>query len=73
MKMCRLIGRATVAYDLFKQWTSVKRPVLEGMLGSQFILYNTGLQTVPFLHRGRATSSDLQGLIGPWSAWDGNL
>src|SRR6266576_2906397 len=26
-------------YDLFKQWTSVKRPVLETMLGSQFILY----------------------------------
>ena len=26
-------------YDLFKQWTSVKRPVLESMLEDRFILY----------------------------------
>ena len=99
-------------YDLFKQWTSVKRPVLESMLGSRFILYGewlyakhsvhyrklphyffefdiydkdttqfldldtrlrmllgTGLQTVPVLHRGRATLNELQALIGP-SAFD---
>jgi hypothetical protein len=30
-------------YDLFKQWTSVKRPTLETMLGSQFILYGEWL------------------------------
>jgi hypothetical protein len=95
-------------YDLFKQWTSVKRPTLEAMLGSQFILYGewlyakhsvhyrklphyffefdiydkdaeqflsletrqqmldgTGLQTVPVLHRGRATAEEFQALIGP--------
>jgi hypothetical protein len=26
-------------WDLFKQWVQVKRPVLENMLGSQYILY----------------------------------
>ncbi len=26
-------------YDLFKQWTTVKRPVLEKMLQSRFILF----------------------------------
>jgi len=99
-------------YDLFKQWTSVKRPVLEKMLGSQFILYgewlyathsvhyrklphyffefdiynkdtqeflnldkrltmleDTGLQTVPVLHRGYATPEKLRVLIGT-SAFD---
>ena len=99
-------------YDLFKQWTSVKRPVLETTLGSQFILYGewlyarhsvqyrklshyffefdiydkdvehfldldarlrmldgTGLQTVPVVHRGRATADKLQSVIGP-SAFD---
>ena len=30
-------------YDLFKQWTSVKRPVLEQMLGNKFILYGEWL------------------------------
>ena len=30
-------------YDLFKQWTAVKRPVLEAMLGSQLILYGEWL------------------------------
>jgi hypothetical protein len=30
-------------YDLFKQWTAVKRPVLEAMLASQFILYGEWL------------------------------
>jgi hypothetical protein len=30
-------------YDLFKKWTSVKRPVLEAMLGNQFILYGEWL------------------------------
>ena len=95
-------------YDLFKQWTSVKRPALETMLGSQFILYGEwlyakhsvhyrklphyffefdiydkdaeqfldldtrlrmlggiGLQTVPVVHRGRATVDELQSLVGP--------
>jgi hypothetical protein len=95
-------------YDLFKQWTAVKRPVLEAMLGGRFILYGewlyarhsvhyrklphyffefdiydkdaelfldlvtrlrllegTGLQTVPVLHRGRATVDELLELIGP--------
>ncbi len=99
-------------YDLFKQWTAVKLPVLEAMLGSRFILYGewlyakhsvhyrklphyffefdiydkdaeafldldarltmlegTGLQTVPVVHRGRATADELQALIGP-SAFD---
>lgn len=99
-------------YDLFKQWTSVKRPALETMLGSRFILYGewlyakhsvhyrklphyffefdvydkdteqcldlatrlkmlegTGLQTVPVVHRGRATAAQLQALIGA-SAFD---
>jgi hypothetical protein len=30
-------------YDLFKQWTSVKRPVLERLLGSRFIVYGEWL------------------------------
>jgi hypothetical protein len=30
-------------YDLFKQWTSVKRPLLERMLGAQYILYGEWL------------------------------
>jgi hypothetical protein len=30
-------------YDLFKQWTSVKRPVLEEMLADRFILYGEWL------------------------------
>jgi ATP-dependent DNA ligase, homolog of eukaryotic ligase III len=37
-------------YDLFKQWTSVKRPVLEGMLGSQFILYGEWLYAKHSVH-----------------------
>ena len=95
-------------YDLFKQWTSVKRPTLEAMLSSRFILYGewlyakhsvhyrklshyffefdicdkdteqfldlgtrlrmlegTGLQTVPVLHRGSVTITELQRLMGP--------
>lgn len=99
-------------YDLFKQWTSVKRPLLEEMLGTRFILYGewlyaqhsvhyralphyffefdiydkdaarfldlparlgllagTGLQTVPVVHRGRATYDELLALIGR-SAFD---
>jgi len=102
-------------YDLFKQWTSVKRPVLETMLGSRFILYGewlyakhsvhyrklphyffefdiydkdaesfldlnsrlgmlteTGIQTVPVIHRGGATAEKLQELIGP-SAFDSSF
>lgn len=38
-------------YDLFKQWTSVKRPVLEALLGTQFILYGEWLHakhSVPY-------------------------
>jgi hypothetical protein len=99
-------------YDLFKQWTSVKRSVLESMLGSRFILYGewlyakhsihyrklphyffefdiydkdvgkflalasrmkkldeTGLETVPVLHRGSISRAQLSVLIGP-SAFD---
>lgn len=99
-------------YDLFKQWTSVKRPMLEAMLGSRFILYgewlyalhsvhyralphyffefdiydkeaarfldlaarlrllaDTGLHTVPVVHRGPATAEALRALIGT-SAFD---
>src|SRR5438093_6410016 len=37
-------------YDLFKQWTSVKRPVLEEMLGSQFILYGEWLYAKHSVH-----------------------
>jgi hypothetical protein len=95
-------------YDLFKQWTSVKREMLEEMLEDRLILYgewlyathsvhyqalphyffefdiydkemehflalnirlamlgDTGIQTVPVIHRGVATLETLQGLIGP--------
>src|SRR5207237_4821401 len=37
-------------YDLFKQWTSVKRPVLEGMRGDQFILYGEWLYAKHSVH-----------------------
>lgn len=37
-------------YDLFKQWTSVKRPVLEAMLGNQFILYGEWLYAKHSFH-----------------------
>jgi len=37
-------------YDLFKQWTSVKRPVLEGMLGREFILYGEWLYAKHSVH-----------------------
>src|SRR5437762_7734292 len=37
-------------YDLFKQWTSVKRPVLEDMLGSQFILFGEWLYARHSVH-----------------------
>jgi hypothetical protein len=37
-------------YDLFKQWTSVKRPVLEEMLGSRFILYGEWLYARHSVH-----------------------
>src|SRR6266568_7364879 len=37
-------------YDLFKQWTSVKRPVSEAMLGSQFILYGEWLYAKHSVH-----------------------
>ncbi len=99
-------------YDLFKQWTMGKRPVLEGMLEDRFILFgewlyarhsvyyhrlphfffefdiydkqeakfldllsrlamleNTGVHTVPVIHRGVATQQELEALIGP-SAFD---
>jgi hypothetical protein len=99
-------------YDLFKQWTSVKRPTLEATLADRFILYGewlyakhsihyrklphyffefdiydkdaekfldlhtrlqmlegTGLQTVPVVHCGHATTDELRALIGP-SAFD---
>jgi len=37
-------------YDLFKQWTSVKRPVLEGMLGTRHILYGEWLYARHSVH-----------------------
>lgn len=37
-------------YDLFKQWTSVKRPVLEGAVGSRFILYGEWLYAKHSVH-----------------------
>jgi hypothetical protein len=37
-------------YDLFKQWTSVKRPALEAMLGSRFILYGEWLYAKHSVH-----------------------
>src|ERR1044071_8812596 len=36
--------------DLFKQWTSVKRPALEAMLGGQFILYGEWLYAKHSVH-----------------------
>ena len=40
-------------YDLFKQWTAVKRPVLEGLLGSRFILYGEWLYAKHSVHYRR--------------------
>ena len=37
-------------YDLFKQWTAVKRPVLEAMLAGQFILYGEWLYAKHSVH-----------------------
>jgi hypothetical protein len=37
-------------YDLFKQWTSVKRPVLEAMLSGRFILYGEWLYAKHSVH-----------------------
>jgi hypothetical protein len=37
-------------YDLFKQWTSVKRPVLKAMLGNRFILYGEWLYAKHSVH-----------------------
>jgi len=37
-------------YDLFKQWTLVKRPVLEAMLGGRFILYGEWLYAKHSVH-----------------------
>jgi hypothetical protein len=37
-------------YDLFKQWTSVKCPTLEAMLGSQFVLYGEWLYAKHSVH-----------------------
>jgi hypothetical protein len=97
-----------VQYDLFKQWAIAKRPVLEGMLRDQFILFgewiyarhslhyrrlshyffefdiydkskggfldlstrltmlsDTGIHTVPVIHRGSATADELLSFIGP--------
>ena len=39
-------------YDLFKQWTAVKRPVLEATLGSRFILYGEWLYAKHSVHYG---------------------
>ena len=40
-------------YDLFKQWTAVKRPALEAMLSSQFILYGEWLYAKHSVHYHR--------------------
>jgi hypothetical protein len=37
-------------YDLFKQWTSVKRPMLERLLGSRFIVYGEWLYAQHSVH-----------------------
>ena len=37
-------------YDLFKQWTTVKRPVLEAMLGDGFILFGEWLYARHSVH-----------------------
>ena len=37
-------------YDLFKQWTSVKRPAFEAMLGTRFILYGEWLYAKHSVH-----------------------
>jgi hypothetical protein len=37
-------------YDLFKQWTSVKRPTLEAMLSGKFILYGEWLYARHSVH-----------------------
>ena len=37
-------------YDLFKQWTAVKRPVLETMLTDRFILYGEWLYAKHSVH-----------------------
>ena len=37
-------------YDLFKQWTAVKRPVLEAMLTDRFILYGEWLYARHSVH-----------------------
>jgi len=37
-------------YDLFKQWTSIKRSMLEQMLGSRFILYGEWLYAQHSVH-----------------------
>jgi len=37
-------------YDLFKQWTAVKRPVLECMLLDQFILFGEWLYAKHSVH-----------------------
>lgn len=95
-------------YDLFKQWTMGKRPVLEAMLEDRLLLFGewlyathslhyrrlphyffefdiydkqrkvfldlasrldlldeTGIVTVPVVHRGSATADQLHELIGP--------
>lgn len=40
-------------YDLFKQWTAMKRPVLEAMLERRFILYGEWLYAKHSVHYRR--------------------
>ena len=40
-------------YDLFKQWTSMKRPALENLLGRRFILYGEWLYAKHSVHYRR--------------------
>jgi hypothetical protein len=42
-----------VQYDLFKQWTGCKRPVLEAMLGDRFILFGEWLYAKHSVHYRR--------------------
>jgi hypothetical protein len=40
-------------YDLFKQWTTIKRPTLEAMLGDRYILFGEWLYARHSLHYRR--------------------
>ena len=55
-------------YDLFKQWTMGKRPVLEAMLADRFILFGEWLYAKHSVHyRSRITSSSSTFTINRWA------